>query len=118
MTTLSRQDIQSLLDNTRNQILQRGVNRQDYQILLDQVRALTNLVQQNQQIIRQSEYQRVQMMRHMGALESRLVQMDQEMRLLRASHDKLVERQPERVMMPTQTESAQSPEQRYLYRPA
>ncbi len=117
MGTLTRQDIQSVVDNAKNQILQRSLTRQDIQSQNDILKLMFSNLQQCLQIARQSEYQRVQMMRQIVALEGRLAQMDQELRLLRASTDKIVELQPERVTMPAQPDATQTPEQRYLYSP-
>src|SRR5438105_4077668 len=122
MVNLTRQDVQNIVDNARNRVferLDRTATRQDMQIQSDLLKVMLTNLQQCQQIVRQSEYQRVQMMRHTAALEARIAQMDQEMRLLRATIDKLIESQPTQVIMPVQADGTQkTPEQRYLYNPA
>jgi hypothetical protein len=120
MVNLTRQDVQNIVDNSRNRLLERVVIRQDFQAQTEVIKAMLTTLQQCQQLVRQSEYQRVQMMRHTASLESRIAQMDQEIRLLRATVDRLIERQPERIIMPVQTPEAaqQTTDQRYLYNPA
>lgn len=118
MTNLSKQDVQSVVDNAKNQMLQRVVTKQDIQVQNDLLKVVIVNLQQCQQIVRQSEYQRVQMTRNISALEGRTMQMDQELRQLRATLDRLIEHQPERIMLPAQPEQARTPEQRYLYNPS
>lgn len=118
MTNLSKQDVQSVVDNAKNQMLQRVVTKQDIQAQNDLLKMMFVNLQQCQQIIRQSEYQRVQMTRNISALEGRILQMDQETRQMRATLDRLIEHQPERILMPAQPEVAKTPEQRYLYNPS
>lgn len=121
MTNLTKQDVQSVVDNAKNQMLQRTVTRQDLQTQNDVLKALLTSVQQNQQLLRQSEYQRTQMLRRAVALESRIIQLDQELRNVRLSiensMDRLIERQPQRIVMPIQAETGQAGV-RPLYNPS
>ncbi len=115
MTNLTKQDVQNVMENVKNQMLQRVASRQDLQAQNDLMRALLSNLQQNQQLLRQSEFQRVQMHRRAVALESRIVQLDQELRTLRGSLEnsiaRLIEQQPERIIMPVQADAAQQARQ-------
>lgn len=118
MTNLSKQDVQNVVDSAKNQLLQRVVTRQDFQYINDSLKVMINALQQNQQLLRQSEYQRVQMFRRTVAVEARLAQLEQEMKTVRTALERLSERQPDRVIMPVaEATASQSPESRYLYNP-
>jgi hypothetical protein len=43
------------------------------------------------------------MMRRTVSMEARLVQLEQEIRTMRATLERLIENQPERILMPVQT---------------
>lgn len=121
MTNLSKQDVQSIVDNAKNQVLQRTVTRQDWQTQNDLIRVMLTTVQQNQQIIRQSEYQRVQMLRRTVSLEARIAQLDQEIRTLRSSLEgaigRLADQQPEKIIMPVAVTDNRQTGTRGLYSP-
>lgn len=120
MTNLSKQDVQNIIDNAKNQMLQRVITRQDFQYINDSLKVMINALQQNQQLLRQSEYQRVQMFRRTVAVEARLAQLEQEMKTTRGAIERLAQNQPQRVIMPVPETAAtsQSPEARYLYSPS
>jgi hypothetical protein len=125
MGPISKQDVQSMLNTAQNRILERVALRQDVQALTDVVKNLLNLNQQNQQLFRQSEYQRLQLVRRAVALEARMGQLEAELRAMRttvsATMTRMTDQQsvPQRMNMPATPESQQSsmPAQ-YLYRPA
>lgn len=117
MVNLTKQDIQNIVDNAKNRVLERVVTRQDVQSQTDLMKLMYTTLQQSLQLSRQSEYQRVQMARQIAGLEAKLMQVDQEMRTLRGLIGKLIENQPERIIMPVQPDGSQTPEQRYLYNP-
>jgi ribosomal 50S subunit-associated protein YjgA (DUF615 family) len=80
MGPASKQDVQSIVETSRNRItdkLDRVALKQDIQALMDCVKSLLNVHQQNQQLLRQAEYQRLQMIRRMTALEARMTQVEQ-----------------------------------------
>lgn len=127
MTHATKQDVQNLVENSKNQLIQRMATRQDMQIVNDNLRVIiTNLqqsqqlLQQGQQLLRQSEYQRIQMMRRTVALEARLIQVDQELRAVKAALERLAESQPQKVIMPVPATEAPktAPGQGYSYNPA
>jgi ribosomal 50S subunit-associated protein YjgA (DUF615 family) len=80
MGPVNKQDVQSIVETSRNRIvekLDRVALKQDIQALMDCVKSLLNVHQQNQQLLRQAEYQRLQMIRRMTALEARMAQIEQ-----------------------------------------
>lgn len=118
MVNLSKQDVQGIVETAKNRMLDRVASKQDLQILNDTIKVMVSNQQQCQQLIRQSEYQRVQMMRRTVSLEARILQLDQELRNMRVSLDRLANSQPERILMPTETTPAASAaEPRYTYNP-
>ncbi len=117
MVNLTKQDIQNIVDNAKNRVLERVVTRQDVQSQTDLMKLMYTNLQQALQLTRHSEYQRVQMARQIAGLEARLIQMDQELRLMKGSISKLIDSQPEKIIMPVQSDGSQTPEQRYLYNP-
>jgi hypothetical protein len=123
MVSLTKQDLQNALDVARNRLLERVATRQDVSALRETIRVLTVTLQQSQQLLRQEEYQRVQLVRRAVAMESRMVQLENELRTVRVSMVQLANAQPvekmtERViMMDPEQQARQTPEQRY-YNPS
>ena len=72
MNPATRQDVQNIVDVARNRIEQRTVAKQDIINLTDSLKQLIGLHQQSQQMIKQSEYQRLQLTRRSIAVEARL----------------------------------------------
>jgi hypothetical protein len=125
MVTLTKQDVQSVIDNARNRLLNSVASRQDIQALQETIKMLTNTLQQSQQLLRQGEYQRVQLVRRAVAMESRMVQLESELRSLRTAMIQLsqvrpTERVTERVIMAAEREmpDRQAPGQTYVYNPS
>lgn len=117
MVTLTKQELQSVIDSARNRMMEKMASRQDMQALQETIRVLTVTLQQSQQLLRQNESQRTQLVRRAVAMESRMVQMDQQLQAMRRLMTQLAQTQPderitERVIM-AQSEQIQTPEQRY-----
>lgn len=125
MVSLTKQDLQNALDVARNRLLERVATRQDVNSLRETIKVLTVTLQQSQQLLRQEEYQRVQLVRRAVAMESRMVGLENELRHVRSSmvqlaHAQPVERMTERVILQqvqADPEQRQTPEQRY-YNPS
>ncbi|HTE57432.1 MAG TPA: hypothetical protein VK694_01720 [Verrucomicrobiae bacterium] len=125
MVSLTKQDLQNALDVARNRLLERVATRQDVNSLRETIKVLTVTLQQSQQLLRQEEYQRVQLVRRAVAMESRMVGLENELRQVRTSmvqlaHAQPVERMTERVILQqvqADPEHRQTPEQRY-YNPS
>ncbi len=117
MANLTKQDIQNIVENAKNRVLERVVTRQDVQCQTDLMKVMFTNLQQALQLVRQSEYQRIQMSRQIAGLEGKLMQLDQELRLLKSATQKLADNQPERIIMPVQSDNSRTPESRYLYNP-
>lgn len=75
---VSKQDIQTMINTLQTRVFERAASKQDFQTINDILKSLVNINQQNQQVLRQSEYQRSQLVRRMMAMETRLVQLEQE----------------------------------------
>ncbi len=112
MVSLTKQDVQSVIDNSRSRLLERVATRQDVHALQDAVKLLSIALQQNQQLLRQDETQRSQLVRRSIALESRMVQLDHDLQTVRRAMMQLSQQQPthhttERVIMAS-AEAAQN----------
>lgn len=88
----------------RNRLQERMATRQDVHALQDTVKILTTALQQSQQLLRQDETNRVQLVRRTVAIEARLVQLDHELQNMRRAMVHLSNHQPtervtERVIM-------------------
>lgn len=122
MVSITRQDLQSVIDNARNRLLERIATRQDVHALQDTIKALTNTLQQSQQMLRHAEYQRVQLVRRAVAMESRMVQLEHELQNMRRVMTQLADARPtekvtERVIM-TQPNGQRQTTGRYFYNPS
>lgn len=118
---VSKQDIQTMMNTVQNRVLDRTASKQDMQMISDILKSLININQQNQQTLRQGEYQRSQLARRMMALEARLIQLEQEIHgykdvLARVaalySQRQQIVVTPAEVMPQTDGQAAQ-----YVYRP-
>lgn len=81
MISLSKQDVQSVIDSAKNRILERVATRQDIQVACDATRDrvlnyIHDVQQQQYQLTRQTSVQVNQMMRRMAALENRLMTLE------------------------------------------
>ncbi|GAC1387935.1 MAG: hypothetical protein NVS1B7_2000 [Candidatus Saccharimonadales bacterium] len=117
MAPASKQDIQCLLDQTKNRITERMVSKQDIQCLQDIVRGLAAASQQTQQLLRQADLQRTQLIRRAVALETRILQMEHELRSLQQVVLRLIDSRPEQIVIPAAPEENKRYGQ-YIYRPA
>lgn len=101
MGPVSRQDVQNIVDVARNRIMERAVNRQDLCVLSDTIRNLTTLHTQSQQLLKQSEYQRLQLNRQIVALEARLVNLGNDLKTTQAMISRMATQQrPQQIVMP------------------
>lgn len=82
MTSLTRQDVQSVVDQARGRLTDFVASRQDMQVLQDAVKGLTSVMNQNQNLLRQEENQYIQLVRRMSGLESRLITLERELQQL------------------------------------
>jgi hypothetical protein len=66
MGPATKQDVQSIVDASRSRVLERidrVALKQDIQAIMDCLKGLLNVHQQSQQLLRQAEYQRLQLIR-------------------------------------------------------
>jgi len=113
----TRQDVQNLLDQTKNRITEKMASRQDLQMLQAMVRDLVTINQQTMQLLRQGEIQRAQLVRRAVAVETRMVQLEQELKGLQHAVLRLIESRPEQIVIPAAPEENKRYGQ-YIYRPA
>ena len=104
MVTLTKQDLHNVIESARIRLMDRVATRQDMQGLRDTVRTLTATLQQSHQLLRQEEYQRVQLVRRAVAMESRMIQMEHELQNMHRLMSQMANHQPtqkvtERVIM-------------------
>jgi len=122
MVTLTKQDVQNVVDTARNRLLERIANRQDLQGVQEAIRVLTTNQQQIQQLLRQAEFQRVQMIRRTVSMEARMLQLEHELQNMRRAVIQLAEARPtervtERVIMAQPNKSGGRAERGYNYSP-
>ncbi len=96
MISLTKQDIQNVIDSAKNRILERVATRQDIQAACDSTRdrVLTyihDVQQQQYQLSRQTNTQTVQLARRMTAMENRLVTIESELRAMHALLQRVAE---------------------------
>lgn len=106
MGPIKIQDIQNAVNLAQNrtvqQLSQTMLPKQDLQLMNNNIKALVTLVQQNQQYLRQSEYQILQWTRRTAAMEARIAQLEQEVKWTRSLLEKVSNRQPQVVVTPQQ----------------
>lgn len=90
MTSLTRQDVQTVVDQARGRLTDFVASRQDMQVVQDAVKGLTSVVNQNQNILRQEENQYIQLVRRMSGLESRLITLERELQQLNRTLSQVV----------------------------
>ncbi|GAC1390509.1 MAG: hypothetical protein NVSMB46_00360 [Candidatus Saccharimonadales bacterium] len=118
MSPVTKQEILNLLDTTKNRICERMATHQDMQILQDSVKNMYTINQQNTQLLRQSEYQRTQLVRRSVALESRLVTLEQELRGIKQMLSRFLDHQPQHIVIPAQPDTSvppANPSMQYIY---
>lgn len=118
MAALTRQDIQAVIDNARARLLDYVATRQDVQALKDATKTLTTTLQRSQQLLRQEERQRAELIRRTFAVEARLAQLEHELQDINRAVSVLANRRPtprvtERVIV-----SGAEEKQSYIYTPA
>ncbi|PID32075.1 hypothetical protein CR970_02455 [Candidatus Saccharibacteria bacterium] len=111
----SRQDIQTIVENAKGRILDRVAQKQDIQSLNDNIRALINIEQQNQQLLRQAETQRIQLVNRAMALETRLSQLERDMQVCR--HSLKQPHQSQRIVVPL-PEGYVAGKRQFVYEPS
>jgi hypothetical protein len=93
------------------------VSRQDIQVMQGMVRDLVTINQQTQQLLRQGEIQRAQLVRRAVSVETRMIQLEHELKSLQQVILKLIDSRPEQIVIPAQPEENKRYGQ-YIYRPA
>lgn len=121
MTPLTRQDIQRdvqiLIEQARVKLHDHVAAKQDVQVLQDAIKALTATLQQNQQLLRQSDNQYTQMVRRAAALETRMVQMEHELQQLQRIIGQLVDQPPTEKITERVVVTSADDHKRYVYTP-
>lgn len=115
-TAASRQEIQSIADTLQNRLYQRLATHQDVMNLYELLKSVISLEQQNQQLIRQAEFQRLQNGRRIVALETRLMALEQELKTHRAMLENVQSQRAKHVLIPAP--AGQPDRTQYMYRPA
>ena len=103
MNPATKQDVQNIVDVTRNRVMERMLTKQDISSVVDCMKTIQALQQQNQQLLRQLDAQITQSNRRITTLESRAVSLETEVRSLRMDVQRLGE-QRQQIVMPVQTE--------------
>lgn len=117
MQVITKQNLQTAVDSAKNAILQRTISRQDLEISRDKMIGYAHdLHQQNQQALRQANYQNAQLLRKVATLEARLMAMEHDIKVTNQLLSKLVDH-PQPIIMPASAEGGNSGQLRYVYRP-
>lgn len=118
MQGLTKQDLQVAVDNVKNSILQRAVTKQDLEFSRDKVIGYAHdLHQQNQQLLRQANYQNAQLLRRVATLEARLMTMEHDIKITNQLLAKLADH-PQPIIMPASSDSNVKGQLKYVYRPS
>lgn len=124
MAPVTKQEVQNLIDNSRKQILEKLVTRPEIQAMseaardkvMNYARELLTVYQQN--LLRRLEFYHIQSTRRVANLESRMMTLEQELKMMRQAMERMAESTPQRVYMPLQNESDKQPYTQYVYKPA
>lgn len=117
MTALSRQDMQAMLDTFRNRLLDQVATKQDVQrsteLSRDRIISyIHDYLQQNQQqFIRQLDMRTKIYKDRLTAMESRIISLEQELRMSRQLMEQMSTRQ-QNVVIPTVQQAASKQETR------
>lgn len=103
MAPATRQDVQNIMNVATNRIVERTITRQDLSMVMDMLRQLAALHQQSQQMLKASEYQRLQQTRRSAAVEARLGTMENEVRTLTATMNRMMSQKAQPLIMPVPT---------------
>jgi len=105
MTTLTRQDVQSVVETAINRASQRTATRQDLQTISDGNRdrilayLQAFLAQNQQQVFRQLDARNTQSAQRLAAMESHVAILTQELRVMRQQMERMAGQKPQRVIM-------------------
>lgn len=118
--TPSKQEVQTLLDNTKKQIIEKVATRHDVQNLteasrdrlMNYSRDLLQVYQQN--LLRRLEFYQIQTTRRIAGMESRLMSMEQEAKAMRQLMERIADQAPQRIYMPLEDKTKQ-PYTQYVY---
>lgn len=102
--------------------MERMVTKQDVAMVSEALKNIMTCNQQNQQLLKQSEAQRLQLARRVATLEGRLASFENEMRVVSTTMLKSAGQRPQQIIMPVQNqpdeEALQHAAQYVQYRPA
>lgn len=126
MAPITKQDAQNLIENAKNRILEKVATRQEMQLLteasrdkvMNYVRDLLQVYQQN--MLRRNEYQQSQMLRRMIAMETRMTNLESELKATRQMLGQILEKvsstqvATQRMTLPEQTQQSAGQGQ-YVY---
>jgi hypothetical protein len=95
ISTMTRQDLMAVTEGAKNKIIERLVTKYDVQAACDSARdrilnSLNSFYLENQALIRQSNAQRDQAWRRMINLEAQIAALQQDIRTLNQSINRLV----------------------------
>ena len=123
MNPISRQDVQNIVDISRNRIMERMVTKQDVAMVSEALKNIMAVNQQNQQLLKQSEYQRAQLAKRVATLEGRIASFENEIRVVSTTMLRSAEQKAQQITLPAQNHPEEaisrqvSPQYAY-YRPA
>lgn len=123
MSQLTRQEVQRLLDTTRNKITDRILTRQDLITVNENIRdRMMNYMQdltqvQQQNIVRRTASQNDEVIRRINALEARMGSMEQDVKAALQILQRSTSIQPNiAASLPQEAKNYRhTPEQRYVY---
>lgn len=118
MASLTRQDLQAVIDNARSRILDHIPSRQDIHMLKDSNKTLNAMLLQSQQLLRQEERQRNELIRRIAALETRMIQLEHETQDIQRTVGHLANQQPSERVTERVVVTGPEERQRYVYTPA
>lgn len=121
MNQVSKQDIQGIVDVARNRIIERSVTKQDISMLQEQLKLISNVQQQHQQLLNQAQQQRIMFTRRAESVDARLNTIENEIKntqvLIGRVLDRMAAQRIQQIVVPAQPDG-QTREATHVYRPA
>ncbi len=111
MTNLTKQDIQSLMEQARSRLIDYVASKHEVSSLHDTVRSVNTNLQQYQGQARNQEQLALQLIRRTTQVENKMIQMERDMQQLHRIVENLVYQQK----VTGKTVSSQSNNQKYVY---
>lgn len=118
MGPVTRQDMQNIIETSKNRLLERIPSKQEFIQLSTNVRLISDQYQQQQQLFKSSEFQRSQLTRRIVALETKLTSVEIELKNITYLLSRIAEQRAQPTAQQVYQQSQQEPQSRPAFNPA